>query len=80
MDLRLDMLTACDRYCLLTGKKRSTASTYAMKDGKFFDRIASGAGFHYQTYERVMRWFQENTPDEEQQGSSPVSSTPQEAA
>lgn len=62
MDLRRNMLDACERYCEATGRKPSTVATLIMNDGKFFNRLRSGGDFQLGTYERVMKWFAENAP------------------
>lgn len=62
MDHCARILEAKNRYCEITGLASATVATKVMNDGKFFDRIESGAGFTMRTYEKVMKWFHENTP------------------
>ena len=62
MDHTKEILKAASNYCDLTGLSRATVATKVMNDGKFFDRIEGGGGFTIQTYQKVKRWFQENSP------------------
>lgn len=64
MDLRTNLLDLCGRYCELSGLKRSTVSTYAAGDGKFFDRVDRGRSFQIGTYNRVVAWFSDRWPED----------------
>lgn len=68
MDSREKLLEAKNRYCEATGLAQATVATKVMNDGKFFDRIEDGKGFTMGTYEKVMRWFKENTPKKKRNG------------
>lgn len=62
MDYRENIIQAKNRYCEITGLAAATVATKVMNDGKFFDRVEEGKGFTMDTYEKVMRWFQDNMP------------------
>ena len=64
MDLKRDMLATCESFCERTGKKPSTVGTYAVNDGKFFDRLGGDAKFQFDTYQRVMQWFSDHWPSD----------------
>lgn len=42
----------------------STVSTYARNDGKFFDRLRSGAGCTLKTAAAVLQWFSDHWPED----------------
>lgn len=64
MDYRKQLLEAAEAYCKTTGLSRATVGNYVAKDNRFFDRIESGGGCTIDTFQKVMRWFSENTPAE----------------
>ena len=46
------------------GLKLSTVSTYAARDGKFFDRLIEGADCTIGTAERITKWFSDHWPED----------------
>jgi len=62
MNSKDTLISAFDRYCELTGLAPATVSTKVANDGKFYDSVKAGSGFTMKRYEKIMRWFQENTP------------------
>lgn len=62
IDYRKELLDVANRFCTLTGKARGTIGNAVAKDARFFDRIEEGGGCTVDTYQNVMRWFDENMP------------------
>jgi hypothetical protein len=58
-----ELLAKAKEYCSLTGRARSGVSLEILNDSKFFDRIEAGAGCTVRTYEKVMKWFRNNWPE-----------------
>jgi hypothetical protein len=51
-------------YCAHEGLKLSTVGTYAANDGKFFIRLEAGASCTLRTAASVVKWFDENWPED----------------
>jgi hypothetical protein len=64
MDHRLNLISAFDRYCEITGLSPATVSTKAANDGKFYDSIKGGADCTTKRYQKIIAWFKANTPKE----------------
>jgi hypothetical protein len=62
MDYRERLLRAADAFCKKRNIARATASTLVANDGKFLDRIASGAGCTVKRFDRVMARLQGRAP------------------
>ena len=63
MDYRNTLLDAADKWVKATGLSRATLGNRAAKDNRFFDRIEGGGGCTVDTFEKVMGWLKDNTPD-----------------
>lgn len=59
-----DLVKQAKTYSAHTGKTLSTISSYAVRDGKFFDRLERGGGCTLRTAERLILWFSDNWPDD----------------
>lgn len=62
MKLREKLIEAKNLYCASTSLSSATVGTKVANDGKFFDRVEGGGSLTIETYEKVMQWFEENTP------------------
>ncbi len=58
----ITLLRLAEAYAAHRGLKLSTVSTYAAADGKFFNRIAGGAGCTMKRAECLVAWFDGNWP------------------
>jgi hypothetical protein len=64
MSLVDSLLAVARDYSEATGLSLATVATAAANDGKFFARIARGAGLTTRRYECVMLWFSERWPQD----------------
>jgi len=62
MDFKQELIEAAQNYQKMTGHALSGVGRQVLNDTKFFDRIMNGSGCNIKTYQKVMQWFQENTP------------------
>lgn len=60
MTAQLILIT--DAYCEAAGVTRSSVGGRIFNDGKRFDAIAAGADLNTRSFEKAMRWFDENWP------------------
>jgi hypothetical protein len=63
-NLRDQLITVADAYCLARQLSRSRVSTIVFNAGMTLDRIASGRDLATGSFERAMRWFSQNWPEE----------------
>ncbi|KGJ21029.1 hypothetical protein IX55_03650 [Paracoccus sanguinis] len=56
------LVSLASAYAGHTGRTLSTVSTYAAGDGKFFPRLAAGAGCTLKRANRIILWFSTNWP------------------
>lgn len=59
-----DMIEQAKTYSEHTGRALSTIGSYAVRDGKFFDRLQSGGGCTLKTAGRLLSWFSDNWPSD----------------
>lgn len=57
-----DLIEQAKTYSGHTGRTLSTIGSYAVRDGKFFDRLERGGGCTLKTAKRVVVWFDTNWP------------------
>ncbi|MBR9819378.1 MAG: hypothetical protein GYB51_00085 [Rhodobacteraceae bacterium] len=58
------IIKQAEAYCAHTGRTLSTVGSYAVRDGKFFDRLKNGGGCTLRTADRVITWFSDNWPSD----------------
>ncbi len=58
------IIMQAEAYCAHTGRTLSTVGSYAVRDGKFFDRLKNGGGCTLRTADRVIAWFSDNWPSD----------------
>lgn len=58
----IDLVRLAEEYARHCGLTLSTVSTYAQRDGKFFDRLRGGGCCTLRVAERNVRWFDSNWP------------------
>ncbi len=56
------IIKQAEAYCAHTGRTLSTVGSYAVRDGKFFERLKGGGGCTLRTADRVVMWFSDNWP------------------
>lgn len=59
-----DLIRQAETYAAHTGRSLSTVSSYAVRDGKFFDRLKSGGGCTLKTASKLIGWFDQNWPSD----------------
>lgn len=57
-----DLIEQAKTYSGHTGRTLSTIGSYAVRDGKFFDRLGRGGNCTLKTAQRIVSWFDENWP------------------
>ena len=57
------LIDLANRYCEATGKTRIAVSKRVFNDGKVLDNLADGKDITLGRFERAMRWFSENWPE-----------------
>lgn len=62
-DLKADLLAKAKEYSAITGQALSRIGKTILNDPAFFLRLEEGSGFTVATYEKVMCWLDENTPN-----------------
>jgi hypothetical protein len=63
--LRLHLATCVAAFERLTGITPQSVGKRALNDNTFFRRVVDqGQGFTVKTYDEVMRWFDENWPED----------------
>lgn len=60
----MSLVLLAETYAAHRGLKLSTVSTYAAMDGKFFSKLAVGAGCTMKRAESLLGWFVENWPND----------------
>lgn len=58
------ILKLANLYSDRTGLTLSTIASYAVNDGKRFDRIKNGGGLTLKTFNRLIDWFDANFPED----------------
>jgi len=61
--LKTHLLTLCGSYCESKNVSPKTVAQSACGDWRFFDRLEKGASFTIRIYDRAVRWFSKNWPD-----------------
>lgn len=59
-----DIIKQAEVYSAHTGRSLSTVSSYAVRDGKFFERLKNGGGCTLKTASKLIGWFDENWPED----------------
>lgn len=59
-----DIIKQAEAYSAHTGRTLSTVSSYAVRDGKFFERLKNGGGCTLRTVDKLVRWFDKNWPSD----------------
>ena len=63
-NLRDQLIAVSDSYAAHRGLSRARVSTIVFSSGMSLDRIAAGRDLNTGSWERAMRWFSENWPDD----------------
>ena len=64
-ELKQALFSRAREYAEITGLSIATVSRKASGDARFFKRIEDGAGFTVGRFDTVMRWFDDNWPQEQ---------------
>jgi len=64
MDWRRDLIALAEAYCSATGKSESRVASLVGGTGVFYRRLRGGGGCSATVYQRAMRWFSDNWPED----------------
>lgn len=64
-DMRARLVGVARAYAKATDLELSSVGMYALRDGRFFERIKpkNGGKFGMDTYDRAMQWFSDRWPE-----------------
>lgn len=60
----MHLVELADRYAAHLGRSRSTVSTYAANDGKYFTRLEDGGNCTIRRANLLLQWFSDRWPDD----------------
>lgn len=64
MDSRLILLTVARAYSAASGRSLARVATLIHDQGALFKKLDAGGSCTIDTYDKAMRWFSDNWPDD----------------